>query len=208
MEFLYREFDLPEENIAYDKLLLEQAELGKKDKALHFWELKDYVVITGRGSSVGEDVYTERCKKDNIKIIQRASGGGCVLLGKGCLNYSLLLPLNAKVANIKGSFKYIIEGIITNFKKINLDLVYQPVSDIALDNKKVSGNAQARKRKFMLMHGTFLYDFDIDRVAFYLKEPKKAPLYRNGRKHKDFLTNIPSTKEEIKEIIKEALSRL
>lgn len=209
MEYTDIDFNTPEENIAFDKLLLTEAEQGQRGKTFRFWELQDYVVILGRGASVIDDIFVDRCRKDNIKIIQRISGGGTVLLGKGCLNYSLILPYdgNPELLNIKGSYKYILTHLASAFAKNGISLTYQLISDLALGNKKVSGNAQARKKNFFLHHGTLLYNFDIDRVGFYLKEPKKAPEYRNGRRHNDFLANLSLTCSEIKEIIKIAFRR-
>ncbi len=210
MECIDVSFKAPEENIAFDELLLSQAERGQKGKTLRFWELQDYVAVLGRGASVSDDVFVGKCRKDNVKIIQRISGGGTVLLGKGCVNYSLILPYNANanLLNIKSSFRYILGSIATAFQKKGLELTHYPVSDLAINGKKVSGNAQARKRRFLLHHGTFLYNFDIDRVGFYLKEPKKVPEYRNGRAHKDFLANLPLSDREIKQIIKDCFASL
>lgn len=204
MEYINIDFDTTEENIAFDERLLNQAEQGQRNKILRFWEVLDYVVVLGRGTSVFNDVFINRCRKDKVKIIKRISGGGTVLLGKGCLNYSLILPynVNANLLNIKSSFKYILGKIVTAFQEKGLNLTYYPTSDLAINDKKVSGNAQARKKRFLLHHGTFLYNFDIDRINLYLKEPKKTPEYRNGRVHKDFLTNLPLSCNEIKEIIK------
>ena len=208
MECIDTSFNAPEENIAFDELLLKQAEQRQRGKTLRFWELQDYVVVLGRGVSLTDDVFADRCRKDKVKIIQRISGGGTVLLGKGCLNYSLILPYNANVnlLNIKSSFRWILGGITTAFQKKGLGLTYYPISDLAVDDKKVSGNAQARKKRFLLHHGTFLYNFDIGRIGYYLKEPKKGPQYRNGRAHGDFLANLSLTCGEIKENIKAGLS--
>ena len=208
MECIDISFKTPEENISFDEQLLKQAEQGRREKTLRFWESPDYAVVLGRGSIVSDDVFTDKCKRDGIGIIQRASGGGTVLLGKGCLNYSIILPYgaNPQLLNIKSSFKYVLGCLISGFKNKGVNLAYEPVSDLAINNKKVSGNAQARRKKFFLHHGTFLYDFDIDKVGFYLKEPKKAPEYRNGRTHKDFLVNLSLSRKEIKEIIKDALA--
>ncbi len=204
MEYTDIDSNTPEENIAFDEMLLTEAEQGQRGKTFRFWELQDYVVILGRGASVVDDIFLDRCRKDNIKIIQRMSGGGTVLLGKGCLNYSLILPYdeNPELLNIKSSYKYILTHLASAFAKNSISLTYQPISDLAFGDKKVSGSAQARRKNFFLHHGTLLYNFDIDRVGFYLKEPKKSPEYRNTRRHKDFLMNLPLSREEIKEIVK------
>ncbi|MGE3806979.1 MAG: biotin/lipoate A/B protein ligase family protein, partial [Gemmataceae bacterium] len=71
-------------------------------------------------------------------------------------------------------------------------------SDLVLGDRKVSGNAQQRKRRFLLHHGTLLYAFAGGRVARYLKQPARQPDYRQGRSHADFLVNINAPVEDLK----------
>jgi lipoate-protein ligase A len=58
------------------------------------------------------------------------------------------------------------------------------------DGLKFSGNAQKRKKRFVLFHGTVLYNFDLSLISRYLKEPVRQPEYRQGRSHDRFLSNI------------------
>lgn len=210
MDLIEQKFTSTEENLAFDALLLSEAETGQRPVSLRFWEAREYTVVLGRGSIASDDIFIDRCKKDGIKVLQRISGGGTVLLGKGCVNYSAIIPYihNPALKTIKKSFQFILEKIIFNFKKAGINLNLEPVSDLSLDNKKVSGNAQARKKMFLLHHGTFLYDFDIDRISFYLKNPKKYPVYRNSRAHKDFLTNLNLPRGQIINLLTESLASL
>ena len=53
-------------------------------------------------------------------------------------------------------------------------LTGQPVSvkgqsDLTLGERKFSGNAQYRKREYVLVHGTFLLHFDLLTIERYLK---------------------------------------
>jgi lipoate-protein ligase A len=63
-------------------------------------------------------------------------------------------------------------------------------TDLALNDLKFSGNAQRRKRRALVFHGTFLLDFDLDRVERLLRMPSKEPSYRQSRPHHAFLTNL------------------
>ena len=71
-------------------------------------------------------------------------------------------------------------------------------SDLAAAGRKFSGNAQQRKRRFLLHHGTLLYAFDLSRVGRYLRPPPRQPEYRAGRDHVAFLRNLDLPAEEIK----------
>lgn len=195
----------PAELIALDELLLNKAEAGEIGETLRFWTPEEYFIVVGRAGRIAEDCFLDRCRRDGIRIIRRISGGGGVLQGPGCFNYSAILSYdrNEAYTGVRSSYSKIL-GEITDalrVKKVNAE--FFPLSDIALDRKKISGNAQARKRKFFLHHGTFLYDFDIDKVSLYLRYPEREPEYRENRAHGDFLTNIPISAGELREILKQ-----
>ena len=196
-------FPSAEENIAYDQVLLELAETDSQDEVLRFWEAKKFFIVLGRISKLEEDVKIEEAKKDGVEIIRRISGGGTVLQGPGCLNYSLILSYesNPLLKDIGKSYKFILDKICNSLRNLSIRADFEPISDMALEGKKFSGNAQVRKRKYMLHHGTILYNFSIGMVEKYLNMPKDEPHYRQGRSHSDFLTNINVGTDDIKQAI-------
>jgi lipoate---protein ligase len=76
------------------------------------------------------------------------------------------------------------------------------VSDLAIGARKFSGNAQYRKSRAVLIHGTFLLQFDLSLIARYLALPVKQPAYRQNRSHLEFLTTIPVRSAELRERLK------
>ena len=65
------------------------------------------------------------------------------------------------------------------------------ISDLALGDRKFSGNSLRAKRRHFLYHGTLLYDFPLSVVGRYLARPPREPEYRGGRGHAEFLVNLP-----------------
>ena len=74
----------------------------------------------------------------------------------------------------------------------------------ALAGRKVSGNAQQRKRHHLLHHGTLLYGFDGEQVGLYLRMPARQPEYRAGRGHAAFVRNLPSDADELRDRLRRA----
>jgi len=187
-------FDDPYYNLYYDEVLLYMAEYGRIGEVLRFWESERFFVVLGRVSRIEEDVYVDVAVKDNIPILRRCSGGGTVLQGKGCFNYSLILSktIRPQIRDLYGSYRYVLDRIVSVLKDMGVNVKVFPVSDIAIANTamKISGNAQRRGRYFILHHGTILYDFPIDKISCYLKIPVVQPEYRKNRDHVDFLTNV------------------
>ena len=188
-------FPTPQENIFFDEVLFQLADKRGNDEYLRFWESPVYCIVLGRIGKAQDDVALARAQADGIPVLRRASGGGTVMQGRGCLNYALVLSRqNCPVLNdLHASYAWIGAKVIGALELLGVEAAFRPLSDIALTSseKKFSGNAQRRGKTHILHHGTILYDFNLDLITRYLKMPKDIPVYRNFRGHKDFVANIP-----------------
>ncbi len=191
----------PSENILYEDVLLSLAEQGKMGNTLRLWESPVYCVVLGRTGNLQEDVRLEALRAFGAPVLRRSSGGGTVLQGVGCLNFSFILSKETypQLADLRRSYHFILEGVLTLLKDLGVAGVFRPISDLALENgeKKFSGNAQRRGRNFILHHGTILYDFDLELVSRYLAMPVDIPEYRKNRRHADFIANIGISKKDL-----------
>lgn len=189
----------PEENIALDEVVLEMAE-GTESEILRFWESPRYFVVLGAGSPHAKDVNMPECKRLGIPVIRRCSGGGTVVQGKGCLNFCLALDKDKRreLDTIDGTNRYILGKVIEALKEAGVESELKGISDLTVNGVKFSGNAQRRRKRFILFHGTILYDFDLSVISRYLLEPEKQPEYRRLRSHEEFVRNIPVNPEKFK----------
>src|SRR5262249_42081874 len=137
---------------------------------------------------------------DSVPILRRSSGGGTVLLGEGCLLYSLVLSQDSSPAltAVRSSYGYILERVSGGLDGIVPGVARGGISDLATGGRKFSGNAQQRKRRYLLHHGTLLYDFDLPLFGRYLRMPARQPEYRAGRGHTEFVMNLPCSVEELR----------
>jgi lipoate-protein ligase A len=188
------------DNLALDEALLLQAESGDGDEVLRVWEYPRPVVVLGAGGRVGDDVIDTNCAADDLPVLRRSSGGGTVLWGRGCLLFSLVLDYQRSplLNEIGSSYVFILERIAAALCDVVPDIAPAGTSDLAVRGQKCSGNAQQRKRRHVLHHGTILYDFDLALVGRYLSPPPRQPEYRAGREHMAFLCNVPLTADDLK----------
>jgi lipoate-protein ligase A len=191
------------ENLALDEALLPPSEERAGAEWLRIWEWPAPAVILGAGCSLLADVNETACTADNVPILRRSSGGGTVLLGRGCLLFSLVLPYERapELAHIGPSYRFILDRICRSLAVPGLQCA--GISDLALAGRKVSGNAQQRKRTHLLHHGTLLYAFDLTLVERYLRLPARQPDYRQQRPHTEFLTNLPLDRQTIVERLRQ-----
>jgi len=208
----------PAENLACDEALLDQCE----DDATHpgvlrFWESPRHFVVVGYANKVATEVNLEACRPRGIPVLRRCTGGGTVVQGPGCLNFALIL--SAPSENVTDTNRVIMErnrAAIASLwerpsgrdrrghraRKGAPTITFDGHTDLALDGRKFSGNSQRRRKRCILFHGTFLLDFDLTLVEELLRFPSKQPSYRQGRTHRDFLTNLSLPAETVKNALR------
>jgi lipoate-protein ligase A len=195
----------PAENLACDEALLDWCEETGDAEILRVWEPSEYFVVVGYANKVELEVNRQKCRDQNISVLRRCSGGGAVVQGPGCLNYSLVLQYseNESLQTIPQANQFIMEcqrQLVQEHLKIEVEV--KGHTDLALDGMKFSGNAQRRKKNFLLFHGTFLLNFEIPVIASLLKMPSKQPDYRENRTHESFVTNLHRPAEELKQVLR------
>jgi lipoate-protein ligase A len=201
VKYLDLTFSDPASNLACDEALLELCEKRGEEGVLRVWEPADYFVVVGYSNKLLSEVNVSACDAKRIPVLRRFSGGGAVLQGPGCLNYSLVAR-NERLgipADLTDSYRYVLSrhlSLCANHGAAAVQI--QGISDLALDGRKFSGNAQYRKRLCSLFHGTFLLHFDIALIEKCLRMPSRQPAYRNGRSHESFLCNLNMAPQDVR----------
>jgi lipoate---protein ligase len=197
----------PAENLAGDEALLNRGE-AQEDEILRFWEPREYFVVVGYANRVETEVNLAACEAHGIPVFRRCSGGGTVLQGPGCLNYALILQIGAhpSLANISAANRFIMDrnrGAVQSALGGRAPAIsVRGHTDLALGDRKFSGNSQRRHKRALLFHGTFLLGLELPLINEVLRMPSRQPDYRNGRGHSDFLTNLVVTAAGLKTALK------
>ncbi len=194
----------PEANLACDEALLDDCERKRDREILRFWESSRPFVVLGLASRRDREVDVSACAARGIPILRRCSGGGTVVQGPGCLSYTLILRItdNGPLEHIDTTNAFIMErhGRLLA-EATGLPIRRRGVTDLAVGQRKFSGNAQRRRRRFLLFHGTFLLDFPIPSMEEILPYPPRTPRYRRKRSHGAFLTNLRRPSSLIKDLL-------
>jgi len=200
MKFLDLTFATPEENLACDEALLDLVDAGSQDEILRLWEPLQHFIVLGISGRVRDEVHPALCRKLRIPILRRVSGGGTVLQGPGCLNFSLVLKIKpGPLESLRETTEWIMEKHRDLLEKIiGRSVKVQGTSDLTVGSLKFSGNAQRRKRTSVLFHGTFLHGLDLGLVEKLLPLPDRRPVYRENRTHQSFIVNLTTGPEPIR----------
>jgi lipoate-protein ligase A len=154
-------------NMAIDESLMETA--GEMP-ILRIYGWSPPAVSIGYFQSMNEEVDFAKCRQIGVDVVRRLTGGGAVL-HEFELTYSFVTKEYPQ--NIMESYRWICEAIVLSIKRLGFDASFVPLNDIVIANKKVSGNAQTRKKGVLLQHGTILLDIDVSKMFSVLKVPSE-----------------------------------
>jgi len=204
MLFLDLTLPTPAENLACDEALLDQCDADCGDevlRVLRFWEPTSVFVVLGYANRAAAELNTDICVESGVPVLRRISGGGAVLQAPGCLNYALVLRTSTapELQTTGTTNRFVMEkhrSLLENLLGVRVTI--DGVTDLVVHGRKVSGNAQRRRANAILFHGTFLLNAPVNLMEKYLRMPSRAPAYRDGRPHQEFVANLGIDREVLK----------
>ena len=194
----------PAANLALDEALLDTAdEADEPREVLRLWEAPCPLVVLGRASRVAAEVNESACQAQGVPILRRCSGGTSVVVGPGCLMYSLVLSLRLRpqLQQISAAHCVALKTLGDSLRRLVPEVQCQGTSDLTWGGRKFSGNSLRVRRTHLLYHGTILYDFPLTLVSACLGTPPREPEYRQGRSHDEFLINLPAPRAALQRTI-------
>jgi len=196
-----------EENDAYFNMAADEAIFRcfpkHQIRTLRFYGWNPSAVSIGQHQKLIDEIDISMVEKKNFHAVRRISGGGAVFHDfKGELTYSVVTSTNYLDA----------KGIDDSYYEI-VDLIFEPLAILGVsintgrihcpsvfsNDKKISGNAQARSGNTILQHGTILIDFDPDLMYTVLKA-------RPGKTHSDMVASVYQKITTISQQIQEKLT--
>lgn len=130
--------------------------LLKDDEAYFFtWEIKG--VVIGKNQILENEVNMDFLKANNIDVYRRPTGGGAIYADENNTMYTMITK---RTENF--SFKPYLQLVIDAMKKLNLNIEFSGRNDLLFENKKISGVAFLQNKYGFLIHGTYMYNVDIE----------------------------------------------
>ena len=204
MKFLSLTCNRHEANLAVDAALLDEAEAaGQPRETLRIWESQSPLVVVGYSSHIDREVREPACHELGIPVFRRTSGGSAIVAGPGCLMYALVLSYELRPAlrSLDATHALVMGTMAAALGALLPGIASSGICDLTYHDRKFSGNAVRCRRMHLLYHGTVLYDFDLELINECLAMPPRVPEYRASRDHRDFVSNLPLSQQQISDAL-------
>src|SRR5699024_1740179 len=180
----------PKINLAIEEYILEN--FGETDSYLLFYVNKPSIII-GRNQNTIEEINTDFVEKEGISVVRRLSGGGAVYHDEQNLNFSFIQKDDG---NSFQNFAKFLQPIIEVLNNLGVPAEMQGRNDVAVEGRKVSGNAMFSTKGRMFSHGTLMLDSEIEKVVSALKVRKEKIESKGIKSIRSRVANISEYLEE------------
>jgi lipoic acid synthetase/lipoate-protein ligase A len=139
------------------------AQMLKEDKSIDelffTWRVKP-TVIFGRNQLIDSEVNVRYCEENGIEYYRRKSGGGCVYADMD----NIMLSYITRSDDVTTTFSHYTHAVVEMLKALGLNASDNSRNDVMVDGKKVSGNAFYHLPGVSIVHGTMLYDTNMENM--------------------------------------------
>lgn len=156
MRFLTNPSTDPWYNLSFDEYCLEQ--YPSDDRFFYLWRNRPSVIV-GLNQNVYAEVNLDYLDAQGICLVRRSTGGGAVYHDLQNLNYTLV---GRDVSPVP---------VVEALRRLGVPAELSGRNDIFVEGRKVSGYARRVWRDRELIHGTLMYDVDLDTLARALDVP-------------------------------------
>ena len=157
-----------------------------EDEAFFVWRVEPTVII-GRNQDLEAEVNIQYCNDHGVHIVRRKSGGGCVYSDLG----NIMISYVSRRGDVSAVFDRYLSELTACLVSLGLAAEKSGRNDILVDGRKVSGNAFHQMPDRSVVHGTLLYDTDMDALETAIRPPVEK-LERHG---------VPSVRQRVRNIV-------
>ena len=162
----------PYYNMAFDEYCLENLPLD--EPVFYLWQNLPAVIV-GMNQEINTEVNLDYLEKNGIALVRRVTGGGAVYHDLGNLNYTIV----GRSEDLERDYPEYAGLMMKALQKLGVPATLSGRNDILVKGKKVSGFAKRVCRNRLMVHGTLMFDVDLDKLTHMLN-PSATKLQCKG----------------------------
>ena len=147
--------------------------IGEED-IFFMWQVEP-TVIFGRNQLLGSEVNVEYCREHGIAFYRRRSGGGCVYADMDNIMFSYI----TRSDEVQTTFSAYTNAVAEMLRGLGLNATASERNDVLIDGRKVSGNAFYHIPGRSIVHGTMLFDTNMEHMLHAIT-PSREKLTSKG----------------------------
>lgn len=149
------------------------------------WQVNP-TVIFGRNQLMENEINMDYVRSHGIQYYRRKSGGGCVYADFSNIMFSYITD----DFNVSFTFDRYLQLIARTLNKLGVQALASGRNDITVDGKKVSGNAFYRVGGRSIVHGTMLFDTNLEDLVLSITPSNEKLITKGVESVRKRVTNL------------------
>ena len=151
--------------LAMEEFLAREKNQG--DDLFFTWQV-DSTVIFGRNQVIENEVNLDYCRSHGIAFFRRKSGGGCVFADRS----NLMMSYITRSDEVTTTFAHYMQMVADMLGDLGIAATTTQNNDVLIGGRKVSGNAFYHIPGHSIVHGTMLFDTDMQHMLQAITPPR------------------------------------
>ena len=172
MRYLKNPSTNPYYNMAFDEYCLESLPID--EPVFFLWQNRPAVIV-GFNQEVNTEVNLDYLKEKGIDLVRRVTGGGAVYHDLENLNYTIV----GRSEDLERDYPEYAALMMKALQALGVPATLSGRNDILVDGKKVSGFAKRVCKNRLMVHGTLMYNVDVN-VLSHVLNPSTTKLQSKG----------------------------
>ena len=172
MRYLKNPNTHPHYNMAFDEYCLESLPID--EPVFFLWQNKPSVIV-GFNQEVNTEVNLEYLNQQGITLARRVTGGGAVYHDFGNLNYTIV----GRSEDLERDYPEYASLMMKALQALGVPATISGRNDILVEGKKISGFAKRVCKNRLMVHGTLMFNVDVD-VLTHVLNPSNSKLQSKG----------------------------
>ncbi|WP_338727313.1 biotin/lipoate A/B protein ligase family protein [Haladaptatus sp. DJG-WS-42] len=179
-------------NMALDEIAAETAAAGGP-RTVRVYQWKPSTLSLGYRQD-SDSVNWAFCEREGISVTRRPTGGGGIYHGEYTdISYSITAPAAELPGDLMETYELLCTPVFSAFTEMGVSAHFadepqpslykpscylrdlHPAHDVVAEGRKISGNAQYRRRDAIIQHGSLKYDLDAKTHLGVFADPDLTP---------------------------------
>lgn len=149
-------------------------QLNEGDDLFFLWQVQPSVIF-GRNQVIENEVNLDYCREHGIQFFRRKSGGGCVYADMS----NVMMSYITRSDEVQTTFARYMEMVCQMLRELGFEATSTQNNDVLIGDRKVSGNAFYHIPGHSIVHGTMLFDTDMEHMLHAIT-PSQTKLDKHG----------------------------
>jgi lipoate-protein ligase A len=203
--------------LAADETITRRQGTRRSPPTLRLYTYRSHCALVGRFQRLASELHLDVCRREDVQVNRRPTGGGAILMGRDQLGVAIMVPERRSADaydRTRELFQRFSRGIVLGLTALGIPAEFRRKNDIEVRGRKLAGlGLYFDPAGGLLFHASVLVDLDIALMLRVLRTPFAKISDKEIATVAERMTTIrreagrPVTVDEVRHLVRDGYAR-